>query len=680
MKLVSHGFFFTILYYQGKQVEEKSALLELGIPKHELRAVLNQVAYEAHKEQPELVGTADIPERTLAGLLYATPSRKQEISIERIITYIKNRAGLLEDRGPDQQGQHVYTFPHRTFQEYLAACHLSGATFPQQIAALARRQQDRWREALLLAAARANTPYSVWGLVGKLCSRPEPGNSEEATIAAEEWWGAFLAGQVLLETKLTGPVSDEEDRARRARVRGWHKAILRAGALPPRDRALAGEALAALGDDRPGILTCDEMVFCAVPAGPFWLANWDEEGQGVVYDGLDKPYWIGRYPVTAAQFKEFVEDSGHRPYDQDSLRLPDNWPVVYVNWYDALALANWLDERWRANGWLPAGYRVMLPNEVEWEKAARGGLEIPPEPLIMTAANLKNYQPPQMAENELYRRMYPWGSEREQEGDLYRANNEAAGIGQPCAVGSFPAGTSPYGCLDLSGQVWEWTRSYYGQEFPYRAGVKYETIDDRKKEVMVLRGGAYHQNQNASTAWQKWLFIYHGNMKQRIPRGAKPEQLQVSARQEQILARIIRRAKSPQHLVIRAKIVIQAATAARNTHIANDLQISLPTVRTWRRRWLIATAHLQEVETVADNKVLEEHIVATLSDQPRPGTPATFSAEQICQIIAVACENPAESGRPITEWTPRELADEVSQRKIVESISPRQVGRFLKGG
>ena len=63
----------------------------------------------------------------------------------------------------------------------------------------------------------------------------------------------------------------------------------------------------------------------------------------------------------------------------------------------------------------------------------------------------------------------------------------------------------------------------------------------------------------------------------------------------------------------------------------------------------------------------------------RPGTPATFSAEQICRIIAVACEEPEESGRPISEWTPRELADEVVKREIVESISPRQVGRFLKG-
>lgn len=169
-------------------------------------------------------------------------------------------------------------------------------------------------------------------------------------------------------------------------------------------------------------------------------------------------------------------------------------------------------------------------------------------------------------------------------------------------------------------------------------------------------------------------------MKRRIPRGAKPKQLQVSARQEQILERIIRRAKSPQNLVVRAKIILQAATPARNTHIGADLKVSLPTVRTWRQRWSAATNELQEIEAIADDKAVRAHIMAVLADQPRPGTPATFSAEQICQIIAVACEEPQESGRPITEWTPRELADEVSKREIVESISPRQVGRFLKRG
>ena len=167
-------------------------------------------------------------------------------------------------------------------------------------------------------------------------------------------------------------------------------------------------------------------------------------------------------------------------------------------------------------------------------------------------------------------------------------------------------------------------------------------------------------------------------MKRRIPRGASPIQLQVSARQEQLLAKIIRRAKSPQNLVVRAKVILQGATSARNAHIAADLQISLPTVRTWRGRWLEATAQLQEVEQKADDKELEAHIEAVLSDQPRSGTPTTFSAEQICHIVAVGCEDPGESGRPITEWTPHELADEVRQRGIVESISPRQVGRFFK--
>jgi formylglycine-generating enzyme required for sulfatase activity len=149
---------------------------------------------------------------------------------------------------------------------------------------------------------------------------------------------------------------------------------------------------------------------------------------------------------------------------------------------------------------MPDGYRVMLPSEVEWEKAARGGLEVPQEPLIMTAANLKDYQPPQLAENELYQRTYPWGDEPEQEGELYRANNKEAGIGQPCAVGSFPAGASPYGCLDMSGQVWEWTRSYHGKKFPYQLEAKYETINRDKRDWMILRGGAYHNNQNACSA------------------------------------------------------------------------------------------------------------------------------------------------------------------------------------
>jgi putative transposase len=160
-----------------------------------------------------------------------------------------------------------------------------------------------------------------------------------------------------------------------------------------------------------------------------------------------------------------------------------------------------------------------------------------------------------------------------------------------------------------------------------------------------------------------------------------PEQLLVSERQEAILQRVIRRAKSPQSLVTRAKIVLAGREfGRRNQQIARDLHISPQKVATWRGRWLASKEVLAEIEASSDEQELEAALIGVLSDQPRSGTPATFSAEQICQILAVACEAPALSGRPIGAWTPRELADEVIQREIVESISPTQVGRFLKRG
>jgi putative transposase len=160
-----------------------------------------------------------------------------------------------------------------------------------------------------------------------------------------------------------------------------------------------------------------------------------------------------------------------------------------------------------------------------------------------------------------------------------------------------------------------------------------------------------------------------------------PPQLRVTEKQGIILQRILRRATSPQNLVLRAKIV-QAGTeyGRRDTQIGQDLNCHPQTVRTWRHRWLNAWESLLETEAIATEQDLEAVITEVLSDRPRPGTPAKFTAEEICQIINIACEEPALSGRPITEWTPRELADEAVKREIVESISPTQVGRFLKRG
>jgi len=103
----------------------------------------------------------------------------------------------------------------------------------------------------------------------------------------------------------------------------------------------------------------------------------------------------------------------------------------------------------------------------------------------------------------------------------------------------------------------------------------------------------------------------------------------------------------------------------------------------WRKRWSAASDSLMAIEAEDDekqdkDKKLRAKIEELLSDAPRPGAPATFTAETIVKIVAVACEEPKSSGRPVTEWTPKELADEVIKREIVVSISPRSVGRFLK--
>jgi putative transposase len=104
-------------------------------------------------------------------------------------------------------------------------------------------------------------------------------------------------------------------------------------------------------------------------------------------------------------------------------------------------------------------------------------------------------------------------------------------------------------------------------------------------------------------------------------------------------------------------------------------------VRRWRDRWAANQARLLDAEKEpAEEKDLAKLMADLLEDEPRSGAPPRFTAEELAQIIAVACEPPADSGRPVTHWTPREVADEAVKRGIVKSISPRHVDRVLKGG
>jgi formylglycine-generating enzyme required for sulfatase activity len=239
-------------------------------------------------------------------------------------------------------------------------------------------------------------------------------------------------------------------------IRAWLVHTLEHNALPPIDRALAGDALAHLGDPRFHgeefwCLPDDDLLgFVEIPAGTFRMGSaadddsaFDDEKEA---HDVDLPtYYIARYPVTVAQFCLFVGANPEYRWEGESRpQGPWNHPVVWVSWYDAVAYCKWLtaclQERWDG---LPERlqkalhgrqWQIILPSEAEWEKAARG----------------------------TDGRRYPWGNEP----DPNLANYDETGIGSTSAVGCFPGGASPYGLDDMSGNVWEWTRSLY-ENYPY---------------------------------------------------------------------------------------------------------------------------------------------------------------------------------------------------------------------
>ncbi len=450
----------------------------LKVDQKAMRHLLNRLAFEAHRDQPALVGTADIAQDKLVQALMDM-TQNPDIRPARLIEYLRDRAGLLEPRGIG-----VYAFPHRTFQEYLAACHLTDFGFPDELAMLFRSEPNRWREVVLLAGAKAarGTASAVWTLAEELCCKEPP--REKAEVESG-YWGALLATQVLIENKSLQQVADR-NRPKVERIRQWLAQTLAHGALPPVDRAQSGDALAIIGDPRfraDAWYLPDEPLlgFVEVPEGIFLMVPLPR-------------YYIARYPVTVAQFRAFVEDSGYQPEDKESLQGLPNHPVVYVTWYEALKYCDWLTQRlleWQGTPEPLAallnreGWRMSLPSEAEWEKAARG----------------------------TDGRIYPWGDKP----DPQRANYDETGINVTSAVGCFPAGVSPYGCLDMAGNVWEWTRSLWGTgwqkpdfKYPYNPKDGREDMEAPDNVLRVLRGGAFwHYHGYVRCAYRNWGRPYY---------------------------------------------------------------------------------------------------------------------------------------------------------------------------
>lgn len=152
--------------------------------------------------------------------------------------------------------------------------------------------------------------------------------------------------------------------------------------------------------------------------------------------------------------------------------------------------------------------------------------------------------------------------------------------------------------------------------------------------------------------------------------GPKAVAVNLSEEEREGLAKLIKRHQVGQQIALRARIVLATADQQSNQAIATRYKVTLDTARLWRKRWI----ELQDI-ALADLSIEDR-----LQDAPRPGAPARITADQRCQIEALACEKPEKAGRPITNWTAREIADEIKKRKIVKNISARHAARLLKRG
>ena len=430
-----------------------------------LRERIEQLAFEAHAANVGKEGTADIAEGDLLNAFCPLLGGSHD-KAALVLAYIERRAGLLLGQGPRER-QRQFTFPHRTFQEYLAACYLARQPdFRTRVVDLARANPAHWREVLTLAARKASADTGVPVADALVhCEHFELWSPHQAP-GEIDWRTAMLAAEQLSEIGLAAITSREEHRAVRDRVAGWLVALLAREGLPTLDRAHAGVRLARLGDPRPGAglrpdgLPDLDFTTELLPAGEFKL------GEGGTEAVIKEPYHLSRYPVTVAQYQAFVKADGYQddrsdtaarrlapwwgeeglawkrekgvtgPDDYDPVFQTPNHPRVGVSWYEAMAFCRWLSEKLKLE--------IRLPHEAEWEQAARW--------------NVKT--------GKADEREFPWS---DSEKDLaQRCNCSQTGIGHTSAVGLFPSGKAECGALDMSGNVWEWCEDLYEKNEAYR--------------------------------------------------------------------------------------------------------------------------------------------------------------------------------------------------------------------
>ncbi|MEW6289700.1 MAG: SUMF1/EgtB/PvdO family nonheme iron enzyme [Thermodesulfobacteriota bacterium] len=440
--------------------EEAKGVLEVAIlpgapfDTGDRRLMLQSLALHLHENKQKEIDSADLQQFLERKFCENCPvledQREVERAASRFVAVIEERCGLLVARG-----EGVYAFSHLTFQEYLTA--LAVGSRDDYVLYTSNRAADPWwREVILLEAGylsiqgRERTTRLIRA-IADLKEEPVP------------YHNLVLAAECLRDvgsSRVQGDLEGEIQRRLRQELetpppffsrwfKKWGVGIWierRASAMEALVRAGAGYWSPPYG----------EPEWVDIPAGEFWMgSDAGSDNEKPLHQLQLAAFRIARAPITNAQYYLFVQHSGHAvPPGWEDNRPPkgqESHPVVNVSWHDAMAYCRWLSQ--------VTGKDITLPSEAEWEKAARG---------------------------ERDRREYPWGDTF----DATKCNCFVLGLGNTTPVGIFPAGASPYGCLDMAGNVWEWTRSLY-KAYPYNADDGREKLNASSSEGRVLRGGSF---------------------------------------------------------------------------------------------------------------------------------------------------------------------------------------------
>lgn len=500
-----------------------------------LKDIFRYIAFQMH-----ILGDVqgrEITEERLRGILQQVEVYKPYS--ESFLALIKLRHTLIEER----LGK--YRFVHLAFQEYLTAQYLAEIIRTQSgIKGVMQRLVNEnaftsswWREPILLLVGYLGitVPEEVPGLIKEFIEIDSYlSNADWSLYSNNKIAATEIASASLLEFPHS---SKQQFLQAQDNINNCLNNIDILENCEPYRRERLIITFAQIGDNRNIVNKITSLPLCFVPEGEFFMGS-------DAHSPREKPthpvtldnYWISQYPITNSQYQCFIDQCGYmndnywkeaieakiwdkgfiqgyqqeewmrelvrswmggarnRPsVDETPFTLP-NHPVIGITWYEALAFTRWVTELYYSQNLIGSEWYCTLPTEAEWEKAARGGVSVPALPIVNNTSCIKIPFDNDIAflDNCNTTRNYPWGNRPEiDKPNKYKANYNESGINSSNGIGIFPGGQSPYGCMEMCGNVFEWTRSaYFG--YPYSDNLeKRECNNHPPNTYRIIRGGYF---------------------------------------------------------------------------------------------------------------------------------------------------------------------------------------------